>query len=249
MKRARKFTILHGLAASIAIHAVLGLPIIARVFAAPPEEEPLLIELQGAAPDSQDISEIKQSELDQMRGQPVPPQPDVPVPKNESPRQEAAPSDTPPLKVTTEETPFDQPQPATKPLSRPVETPPPTPQQKAGPDDNTANGANEYVPPSWKSVQVEMTDEEYSALLFKKVGNNLVYPDEAKRARLEGVTTVSFVILASGEIRPGTLKVVKSSGHPALDAGALNTIRASAPFDAPPKEMSISLDVSFGPKR
>jgi protein TonB len=60
---------------------------------------------------------------------------------------------------------------------------------------------------------------------------------------------VSFTILASGQIRPETLKIVTSSGQPRLDGGALKTIRASVPFDPPPKEITIAIAVDFGRKR
>jgi TonB family protein len=57
------------------------------------------------------------------------------------------------------------------------------------------------------------------------------------------VTTVSFVIQSNGGVRPDTLKVVKSSGQPVLDDGALNTIRAGAPFP-PPREMEVTIGVA-----
>jgi periplasmic protein TonB len=84
---------------------------------------------------------------------------------------------------------------------------------------------------------------------MKKIRDNRVVPDEAKRGRLQGVTTISFVILSNGDIRPEILKVVKSSGQPAPDVGGLNTIRASAPFAPPPREMAVTAGVAYGPRR
>jgi protein TonB len=248
MKRKRKFTLRHGFAASIALHAVLGLPLVASVVAAPPEEPVLVIELQGVAPDSPDLAEVKQSEIDQNKAEAKQSKPDTREPAKDSPPQQTVRSDEPPMEVAeTEEASHEPPQPKPTPPARAVKAPPPAPETKAAPDDSNVKGANEYVPPT--RAQVEVTDQEYSALLMKKVRDNLVYPDEAKRARLQGVTTVSFVILSNGDIRPETLKVVKSSGYPALDAGALNTIRASAPFISPPGEMAVSIGVAFGPRR
>jgi protein TonB len=245
MRQKRQFTIWHGVAVSVAVHAVLGLPFIVSVVAAPPEEPPLLIELQGVAPDSLDVAEVKQSELDKKKAEPQQPRPDTPDPaKEQSPRQ-TAPSEEPPMEVAAaEEALHNPPQPAPTPPSPAVKAPPPAPQTIAAPDDNNINGANEYVPPARKIAQAEMTEEEYGVLLMKKVRGNLAYPDEAKRARLRGVTTVSFVILSNGNLRPETLKVVKSSGQPVLDAGALNTIRASAPFPSPPREMEVTIRVA-----
>ncbi|MGX9428815.1 MULTISPECIES: TonB family protein [Bradyrhizobium] len=57
--------------------------------------------------------------------------------------------------------------------------------------------------------------------------------------------TVTFFILSNGRIRPDSLKIVTNSGQSKVDASALQTIRASAPFDPPPKEMSITIVVDF----
>ena len=87
---------------------------------------------------------------------------------------------------------------------------------------------------------------KYVTLLSKKVQSNLLYPDAARGARLQGVPVVSFTILPDGQIRPQTLKIETSSGMPKLDAAALKTITASAPFDPPPREVTVSIDVAFG---
>jgi protein TonB len=250
VKQKRKFTIWHGFCASIAIHAIFGLPFVVNVVAAPPEDPPLLIELQDAAPDSLDIAEVRQSEVEQRKGSLQQPTPDVPDPaKEQSPRQ-TTPTDEPPMEVTTaEEATHNLPQPAPAPPSRAVEAPPPAPSTMMAPDDNNRDGAREYVPPSRRIAQAEMTEEAYGALVMKKIRDNRVVPDEAKRGRLQGGATVSFVILGDGAIRPETLRVVKSSGQPALDAGALSTIRASAPFPPPPREMTVTAGVAYGPRR
>jgi periplasmic protein TonB len=245
MTQKRKFTIFHGLAASIAIHAVLAVPVVLHAVAPSPEEPPLLIELQGIAPDSLDVAEVKQSERDEKSAAPRQPTPDTPHPsKEQAPRQTAA-ADEPPMEVAAvDDALFNPPQPTPTPPSPAIRTPPPTPKATAAPDENNVNGAQEYVPPSRKIAQVEMTEEAYTALLTKKVRENLSYPPEAKRARLKGVTTVSFVILSNGDIQPETLKVFKSSGEAVLDAGALSTIRASAPFPPPPREIEVRIGVA-----
>jgi protein TonB len=217
-----------------------------RVVAAPPEPEPLLIELQGAAPDSEDVAEVKQSERDLKSAQPTPPRPETPDPVKERPPQpQTAPSDEPPMEVAAvEDAQYNVPQPAPTPPTPAVKAPPPTPNMKAAPDEDNVRGANEYVPPSRKVAQVEMTDEQYSALLAKRIREHQAYPSEAKRARLSGVTYVSFAILSNGDLRPESLKVVKSSGEALLDAGALDTIRASAPFPPPPREMEMTIGIA-----
>jgi protein TonB len=250
MKQSRKFTIWHGFGASIAVHAILGLPFIMSVVAAPPEDPPLFIELQGAVPDSLDLAEVKQSEIEQRKGAPQQPRPDTPDPAKEPSPQQTTRTDEPPMEVTAaEEASHNPPQPTPTPPSHTVAAPPPAPETKAAPDDNNVKGASEYVPPTRKIARAEITEQEYGALVMKKIRDNRVVPDEAKRSRLQGVATVSFVILGNGDIRAETLRVVKSSGQPALDAGALSTIRASAPFAPPPREMAVTAGVAYGPRR
>jgi periplasmic protein TonB len=60
---------------------------------------------------------------------------------------------------------------------------------------------------------------------------------------------VAFTILKDGNIRPETLKIVESTGQPKLDANAMQTIRASAPFDPPPEPLTIAVIVDFERKR
>jgi protein TonB len=250
MRQKRQFTIWHGLAASVAVHAALGLPFVVSVIAARPEEPRLFIELQGIDQDSLDLAEIKESEIDQKKGAPQQPKPATPDPAKEQPPQQTTPTDEPPMEVAAADEPLhDPPQPMPTPPSRAVEAPPPVPETKAAPDDNDVKGAAEYVPPSRKVAQVEISEQDYGALVVKKVRENRVVPDETKRGRLYGVTTVSFVILSNGDIRPETLKTIKSSGRPVLDAAALNAVRASVPFAPPPREMAVTFDVAFAPRR
>jgi hypothetical protein len=49
--------------------------------------------------------------------------------------------------------------------------------------------------------------------------------------------------------RPESLKIVAGSGQAKLDESALKTIRASVPFDPPPREMTVAIAVAFGQKR
>jgi protein TonB len=85
-------------------------------------------------------------------------------------------------------------------------------------------------------------------VLAKKIQGNLIYPDKGRRSGLHGVATVSFGIRSDGQIRPETLKIVQSSGQSELDASALETIRACAPFTSPPEEVTVAIAVAFGRK-
>lgn len=89
----------------------------------------------------------------------------------------------------------------------------------------------------------------YARLLSKTIQKKLVYPKDARQARLEGVTMVAVHILHDGGIQEDSLKVVSSSGQPVLDDSALQTIRVSAPFPRPPAEFTVRIPVSYFRKR
>ncbi|KAF2990031.1 TonB family protein [Methylocystis sp. MJC1] len=99
------------------------------------------------------------------------------------------------------------------------------------------------------------TDEQGNALkayihsLSKKIQAKLIYPKEARHSGLQGVTTVSFRILEDGAMHPASLKIVASSGQTELDMSALDTVRACAPFVAPPRDMTVTMAVTYGRKR
>lgn len=59
-----------------------------------------------------------------------------------------------------------------------------------------------------------------------------IYPEEARRARAEGVVTLRIVLDAEGGLVGATL--AQSSGVAALDAAALDLVARAAPFPAPP---------------
>jgi periplasmic protein TonB len=85
----------------------------------------------------------------------------------------------------------------------------------------------------------------YLAQLTRRLRTNLIYPQEAKKKKLEGVSLISFVVTESGGIKSGTLAIRKSSGYALLDASALKTAQLSAPFQKPPRELSVSIAVAF----
>jgi protein TonB len=86
---------------------------------------------------------------------------------------------------------------------------------------------------------------EYLARVAKKVNANVVYPAEVKKDGVEGIATISFTIAPSGAIKADSLRLQKSSGHAALDASALKSALAGAPFERPPREITPSIDVRF----
>lgn len=89
----------------------------------------------------------------------------------------------------------------------------------------------------------------YIRNLSKKIQTKLLYPKEARHSGLQGVTTVSFRIKGDGTMHPDSLKVVASSGRAELDISALDTVRACAPFSAPPRDVTVTMAVTYARKR
>jgi protein TonB len=85
----------------------------------------------------------------------------------------------------------------------------------------------------------------YLAKVAKRLRANLVYPEEVRKLGIEGVSVVAFTIMESGGIKDNSLRVQKSSGYAALDSNALKSVGVSAPFEKPPKELDVSIAVSF----
>lgn len=98
-------------------------------------------------------------------------------------------------------------------------------------------------------------DEEMNVLkayirsLSKKIQTKLLYPKEARHSGLQGVTTVSFRIKGDGTMHPDSLKIVASSGRAELDISALDTVRACAPFATPPRDVTVTMAVTYARKR
>jgi periplasmic protein TonB len=178
-------------------------------------------------------------------------------PSDEKPTDIAAnDSGTPPPSPETAPTPAPPAEPTPVPPVAPTPAPPvenssPSPDMKAGDSSNTNSGSEQQQ--NAQTIAAAPQDDDrlnsYVKKLARKIQNGLAYPADARRAGLHGTATVSFTILTDGQIRPNSLKIAKSSGEATLDAGALQTIRATAPFAAPPEEIAVSIALVFGRKR
>ena len=74
----------------------------------------------------------------------------------------------------------------------------------------------------------------------ERIGN-LNYPDQARREHLSGSLLLAVGIRKNGTIY--RIEVRRSSGHKALDDGAIRIVRLSAPFAPFPDELSTEADV------
>ena len=80
------------------------------------------------------------------------------------------------------------------------------------------------------------------------VNGQLKYPREAKKAKAEGCTMLQFEVTTEGTVK--NVRILKSSGHYALDNEALRVVRMSPDWnpgtqDGVPKEMTITFPVIF----
>jgi periplasmic protein TonB len=240
-----KFTVYHGVAVSLALHSLLALPFVVYSLAAPTDaSEVLVMDLQGIASDTQTEQKVletsKGSESQEEAGQEK---------RTETPPPQAKPSEDHSTSVAengdeSPPAPVTPPSPATQQSVPKAETQAGAKTTKKGVDD-------QQDAETIKANPDRDTDRlwDYAKALSKSVQAHLVYPDKGRSAGLHGTTTISFTVLVNGQIRPESLKIVVSSGQAPLDAAALKTIRASIPFNPPPKEMTVAIAVAFARKR
>jgi protein TonB len=226
VNRALKFTIWHGLAASLALHSALALPFVVQDLAEPPDDaEVLVVELQGMISDTQVEEKVAQSSPDQ-------------APQSTLRPQEAPPPDP----QEDDGARLPEPAPQVSLPQRPV--PPPQARQVQDPDEQQ----KAQILKAERDLEADRL-RKYVKRLTKKVQAHLVYPDGGRKAGLHGNAKVSFTLASGGQIKPGTLTIAESSGQPKLDASALATVRASAPFEPPPSEMNVAFVVGYGKKK
>ena len=228
-----RVTIYHWLVVSLTLHAVvIGLFVLIMGPRAPREaaHTKLRIDLMGM---------IANRQVEERRGGSAAAQPVRQV-------KQAAPRRTP-SKDATKENPAR--------LERPSDIPAPTDKtteqaEPSGPSIPAASGAPGQGP-SQRGQTIAHRDadadgtRQYLSRLSKRLQTNLVYPEEARKSGIEGISTIAFTIEESGMIKANSLRVRKSSGYAALDSNAMKSAQSSAPFEKPPKELNVSIAVAF----
>ncbi len=249
MKRRLTSAIYQGLAVSLALHFALALPLVLHKRSLPREEPTtLVIDVVGVVADSQTDEKILQERKGEAK--PEGERTEKPAETPPDPTPETAQATERPVDVAAE-----APPPPPEPTRAPApaeETSPAVTETKVGPAgvrDGTG-GAEQQDARTIKAERDVETDRlrDYAKQLTKKIQAHLVYPEDARQAGLVGTATVSFTVLPGGQIQAGSLRISVGSGQPKLDASALNTARASVPFDPPPQEMTVGIAVEFGGK-
>lgn len=71
----------------------------------------------------------------------------------------------------------------------------------------------------------------------------LSYPLIARRMGWSGRVVLAFIVAEDGSVR--SIQVKESSGYPALDNSAMETVKSVAPFPRPPAAAEIVMPVQF----
>lgn len=232
----KRFTLAHGLVASALLHAALVLLfIIFLAYSTGRDDDTLVVEFEGASSDMQTEEQLKQQNAGGGGGQ-------------GSTEQTAVHKIDGPDKLKPD--PLDQnaiPQPAKQEekggaAAAPAGDPG-VAQQQGGEQQQSAQTIQ-------RSAELQMDAlRAYVKRLSKKIQGKLIYPKAGKKAGLQGTATVSFKILPDGAINPDSVRVVTSSGKDELDASAMKTVATCAPFPPPPKEITVTMAVTYAPKR
>ncbi|MFH1878495.1 MAG: energy transducer TonB [Candidatus Omnitrophota bacterium] len=120
--------------------------------------------------------------------------------------------------------------------------------------EETIKTPEEVVMPDEEKPEEKVESEDpdieemfrYKDAIRQRIESCRIYPRSARNNRIEGTSTVTFVVLADGTLRDIQLK--RSSGYRMLDDEALKTIKRAGSFPPIPdsiKTDSIPMEVSM----
>ena len=193
-----------------------------------------------ASPPEPAITEAVQEQI-----APTPPQekPEVVAPPEQ--KTEPTPPKPEPAKVEPEKKPSPvKPKVVRADAKKPTEAPP-APRTTASPRAERQAPAVSVASSGASAAAVA----SYNQLVLAHLRRFKQYPPEAKAAGKQGVGRVNFTLGRNGQVLASRL--AGSTGHPALDAESLATLRRAQPFPPFPSDMkqgsmSFTMPVSFG---
>jgi protein TonB len=236
-----RFNFYYGLAVSLVLHASIALPFVWLSLHKPAQHKlsKLRIELFGMVADRQMVEKRIQQNASPR---PQPQQVNKPRPRKPPATYKAVVTESPVHVARVEEK--EKPSQIEQVLQPKQASAAPLPAAPNSSGADTVQQRQQTIRSTAESESDRRT--KYATGVVKAILNHLVYPEEVRRKGIEGVTTITFIITESGHLKGDSLRVKKSSGYAAMDANALNAVRASAPFATPPtKEFSITFDVWF----
>jgi protein TonB len=120
-----------------------------------------------------------------------------------------------------------------------LETPPENAGPPLGPDEPSASGPEK---PDNAAETRSYLKNNYDYIQLR-IRNKLIYPLEARRAGVQGVAELSFIIHPDGHV--SDVGITVSSDSETLDAAAVEAIYAAAPFRPPPVQARLIIPVAF----
>lgn len=92
-----------------------------------------------------------------------------------------------------------------------------------------------WDPNAMAGLKEILTRKDYFELIQLRIESHKVYPNMAKMKRIEGRTSVQFIIALNGTI--SGLSIVTSSRNKSLDDAAIAAVEDSSPFPRPPLKL------------
>jgi protein TonB len=111
-----------------------------------------------------------------------------------------------------------------------------------GPERAGETGSAAQASPETAEKTAAYVRRNYS-YIQRRIRDALVYPSQARRAGIQGVTELGFTIHQDGKVSGVTVLV--SSGQDSLDQAAIAAIHAAAPFRPPPAPARLAIPVAF----
>ena len=244
---------------SILIHSLVILPAVALewLIQSSPQQESLNLELWGMIAEREveekNIGAEEQQTYTEEEATPETLGPEQPVIEETQPEENEV--ITEPESIQVEKPAEEKPEPALKPERRPQPQPvrpapiskPQTVKPVLAP--NTTKGVEEEQKQQTIAQETEATImRKYLVSLRKTIESNLIYPSAARKEGAIGSPVIRFTITESGYILSGTLIVYKSSGFAILDEQAKKAALDSVPLPRPPRQIEVTIAISFKEK-
>ena len=227
----------------------------------PPQHDSLTLELWGMVSERQLEEKTLGDDIEQQAAieeeAEVLPEPEPDVVQEEEPEKVEEIPEPEPDTVQVEK-PVEE-KPAEPPAEKPRPRPRPQPVRVASPQEprvvesaaaiDSTKGEQEEQAQQTTAEEIEATImRRYLVGLRKAIEANLIYPSSGRKEGAIGVPVIRFTITEAGHVLPGSLTVYKSSGFAVLDEAAKKAALESVPLPLPPRQIEVTIAISFKEK-